>query len=137
MVQPSPLDSLIAQMNLITTKLDAVSTQTTNVKKSADELKVSRKRTWRSITFIVLVTALDIFATLFAYQSLSTVHTLITDVTCPTDALFLKSFSPARGATYPGGLPAYTHDMHEIYEQYTVVLHCQPPVKDPTAQVHI
>lgn len=132
MVQPSPLDSLIAQMNLITTKLDAVSTQTTNVKKSADELKVSRKKTWRSIAFIVLVTALDIFATLFAYQSLSTVNTLISKVTCPTDALFLKSFSPARGATYPGGLPAYSHDMHAIYIQYTDILRCAPNVPDPT-----
>lgn len=119
-------------MNLITTKLDAVSTQTTNVKKSADELKVSRKKTWRSIAFIVLVTALDIFATLFAYQSLSTVNTLISKVTCPTDALFLKSFSPARGATYPGGLPAYSHDMHAIYIQYTDILRCAPNVPDPT-----
>lgn len=137
MVQPSPLDSLLAQMEAMTQKLDTVSTQTTRVKQTADELRVSRRRTWRSILFIVFVTALDIAATVFAYQSLTTVHTLITEVTCPTDALFLKTYNVARGNSYPGGLPAYMKDMHSIYEQYTVILNCTPHVPDPTGGKHL
>lgn len=121
----------------MTQKLDTVSTQTTRVKQTADELRISRRRTWRSILFIVLVTALDIAATVFAYQSLTTVHTLITEVTCPTDALFLKTYNEARGNSYPGGLPSYMKDMHSIYEQYTVILHCAPDVPDPTGGKHL
>lgn len=137
MATPSPLDSLLAQMEAMTAKLNTVSTQTTRVKQTADELRVSRRRTWKSIAFIVVVTAMDIFATVFAYQSLSTVNTLVTQVTCPTDSLFLKTYNPARGNSYPGGLPAYMRDMHSIYEQYTVILHCSPDVPDPTGGRHL
>ena len=135
MVSPSPLDSLIEQVHLMMTKLDDISTQTTRVKKTADELKASRRKTWRTIAFIAIFTLLDVSATVVAFYALSTVHSLIAQVICPTDALFLKTYNPARGDTYPGGRLGYMTDMHSIYTQYTVVLSCNPRVTDPTVRM--
>lgn len=136
MTSPVLLTQLTEQMKVISDKLDIVQTSTTKVQTTARGLLDSRRKTWYSIAFIIAVTVLDIAATVFAYESLTTVHTLISEVTCPTDALFLKTYTPARAATYPGGLPAYMHDMHTIYNQYTVILDCQPHVIDPTAVRH-
>lgn len=126
------MDTLISQMQGVSAQLETVSRATAATKKTADELKVSRRRTWKTITAIVLVTSLDIIATIIAISALNRVDSLVAQVICPTDALFLKSYTPSRAATYPGGLLAYQHDMHDIYTQYTITLDCAPRRGDPT-----